>query len=255
MKTSVRSSILFACLAPFLTSAWVRAGAQATAREPGSAVRQARQILEAAGVRGGLIVHLGCSDGRLTAALGADDAHLVQGLDTDAAEVARARAHIHSLGCYGAVSVDRLTGVHLPYVDNLVRLVVVEDLCGVAMDEVIRVLAPGGIAYVRKADAWEKAVKPHPHDIDDWTHYLHDATGNMVVADERVGPPRHIRWAAGPLWSRSHEFNPSLNALVSAGGRMFYILDEGMLGLPDLRFPARWALYARDAYSGKLLWK
>jgi integrase len=46
---------------------------------------------------------------------------------------------------------------------------------------------------------------------------------------------KHIRWVAGPLWSRSHEFNPSLNALVSGGGRMFYIYDEGMAGLTDLR--------------------
>jgi len=40
----------------------------------------AREILAVTGVRGGLIVHLGCGDGRLTAALHADDAYLVQGL-------------------------------------------------------------------------------------------------------------------------------------------------------------------------------
>ena len=36
--------------------------------------QQARQILDATGLKGGLIVHLGCEDGRLTAALfeGAD---------------------------------------------------------------------------------------------------------------------------------------------------------------------------------------
>ena len=34
---------------------------------------RARHILEATGVKGGLIVHLGCGDGRLTAALRASD--------------------------------------------------------------------------------------------------------------------------------------------------------------------------------------
>ena len=33
---------------------------------------EARQILDAAGVKGGLVVHLGCGDGALTAALRAD---------------------------------------------------------------------------------------------------------------------------------------------------------------------------------------
>ena len=48
----------------------------------------ARQILEATGVRGGLIAHLGCGDGRLTSALGARDRYLVQGLDEDRQAVA-----------------------------------------------------------------------------------------------------------------------------------------------------------------------
>ncbi|MBN2130078.1 MAG: hypothetical protein JW741_11305 [Sedimentisphaerales bacterium] len=41
----------------------------------------ARQILEATGVRAGLIVHLGCGNGRLTAGLCQSDAYRVHGLD------------------------------------------------------------------------------------------------------------------------------------------------------------------------------
>ena len=106
-----------------------------------------------------------------------------------------------------------------------------------------------------QGNAWKRSVKPCPATMDQWTHYLHDASGNAVAADLEVGTPRHIRWLSGPLWSRSHEFNPSINSLVMADGRMFYVQDEGMIGLPDLRFPARWSLYARDAFSGKFLWK
>lgn len=84
----------------------------------------AREILEVTGVRGGLIVHVGCGDGRLTAALRAGEGCLAHGLDRDPAKVRQARAHIQSLGLYGGVSVDRWSGTRLPYTDNLVNLIV-----------------------------------------------------------------------------------------------------------------------------------
>ncbi len=42
------------------------------------------------------------------------------------------------------------------YVDNLINLVVAEDLDGVSMDEVLRVLVPNGVAYVKKNGDWTK---------------------------------------------------------------------------------------------------
>ena len=42
---------------------------------------EAKQILDATGVKGGLIVHIGCGDGRRLAALRANDSYLVHGLD------------------------------------------------------------------------------------------------------------------------------------------------------------------------------
>ncbi|MHC4332071.1 MAG: hypothetical protein ACYSWW_28575 [Planctomycetota bacterium] len=53
--------------------------ATAQTENPG---RKARRILDAAGVKGGLIVHIGCSDGKLTAALRDGDSYLVHGLAT-----------------------------------------------------------------------------------------------------------------------------------------------------------------------------
>ena len=41
---------------------------------------EAGRILAATGVKGGLVVHLGCGDGKLTAALRASDRYLVHGL-------------------------------------------------------------------------------------------------------------------------------------------------------------------------------
>ena len=45
----------------------------------------AQGILEATGVKGGLIVHLGCGDGKLTAELAAERGFFVHDLEADAA--------------------------------------------------------------------------------------------------------------------------------------------------------------------------
>ena len=214
---------------------------------------RAAKIVAATGVQGGLIVHLGCGDGRLTAALHRGDSYLVQGLDTEADNVDQAREHIQSLGVYGPVSVDRFDGRRLPYTDNLVNLLVAEEPGEVAAAEMMRVLAPNGVAYVRENGGWAKRVKPRPGEIDEWTHYLHDASGNAVAKDSIVGPPRRYQWIAGPRWARSHDHLSSLSALVSSRGRVFYIVDEGPIA--SVAIDPKWRLVARDAFSGVVLWK
>lgn len=172
---------------------------------------RAEQILEATGVRGGLVVHLGCGDGRLAGDIGTRGPYLVHALDTDAAHVAKARVHVRERGLYGKVSVERFTGKRLPYVDSLVNLIVASDLGNVPQAEAMRVLAPEGVLCVVDGGSPKKTVKPRPDEIDEWTPYLYDATNNAVAADLEVGPPHHLRWWAGPHYCRSHEFNPAEN--------------------------------------------
>ena len=214
---------------------------------------KARRILDDAGFTGGIIVHLGCDNGKLTAALRADDNCIVHGLDTDPRAMREAREYIRELGIYGPVSVENFDGKSLPYADNLVNLLVAENLGGATKDEAMRVLAPGGVLYARQNGRWTRTVKPRPQNIDEWTHYLHDPSGNAVAHDDLVGPPRHIQWVAGPRYDRSHEHLPNLCALVSTGGRIFYILDESSLS--SIRQTPEWRLVARDAFNGTLLWK
>jgi len=220
--------------------------------------QQARQILDATGVQGGLIVHVGCGDGTLTAALRATESYVVQGLDTDEENVAGAREYVRKRGLYGQVSVAQFDGERLPYADNLVNLVVMRDAGHEIRDEeIMRVLAPGGVAvFLNRQSAIEnrKWVKPRPDTIDDWTHWLHGADGNPVSSDTVVDLPRRVQWFAKPTWSRSHEKSPSLTGMVSARGRVFYISDEGpaSIGGP---VPDKWRLVARDAFNGVLLWK
>ncbi|NOZ19559.1 MAG: PQQ-binding-like beta-propeller repeat protein [Planctomycetes bacterium] len=220
---------------------------------PACLAQNAAQILEATGVKGGLIVHINCGDGKLTAALRVNDRFMVHGLDADAKNVEAARKHVQSLGLYGKVAIDRLEGARLPYVDNMVNLVVAENLGGVPMDEVMRVLVPNGVAYIKKDGQWTQTVKPRPKDIAEWTHYLYDAKNNAVAPDQVIGPPRRYQWVGSPRWSRHHDHMASMSALVSANGRIFYIMDEG--SRRSIQLPARWFLIARDAFNGVVLWK
>lgn len=215
--------------------------------------QEAKEILSTTGVQGGLVIHIGCGDGKLTAALRASERYLVQGLDTNAGNIQKAREYIQSLGIYGQVSVDGFNGKNLPYVDNLANLIIAEDPCALKMDEIMRVLCPHGVAYIKKNDKWTKTVKPRPGDIDEWTHYLYDASGNAVSQDRVVGPPRHFQWTGSPRWSRHHDRRSSISAMVSSGGRIFYIFDEGSIA--SIMLPPKTILGARDAFNGTILWK
>jgi outer membrane protein assembly factor BamB len=206
----------------------------------------------------------------------------VQTLDTDPQRVASARRQLEAAGVYGKVTVERFDGKRLPYADNLVNLIVLHDgdadRAGVEVprEEIMRVLAPGGVfcsgvslgrgtvpfSLRENRDSPQAGMaglriarKRWPEEIDQWTHFLHSAAGNAVAADRRVVPATALQWIVEPNYCRSHEIDSSLPALVSAGGRLFYILDEGPIGVTDPRFPARWVLIARDAFNGVLLWK
>ena len=220
-----------------------------------SSVQTARDLVATSGVHGGLVVHVGCGDGRMTAALRVDDRYIVQGLDADAANVDAARRHIQEHDRLGPVTVDTFDGRHLPYVDNLVNLLVAEDLGDVSMDEVMRVLAPLSVACVRHEAEWTRIVKPWPNEIDEWTHWLHDAGGNAVGRDQVVGPPRHYQWTASPSWSKHHDTVLTTSAMVTAGGRLFAIVDESPSSEFHENTSGNWFLLARDAFSGVLLWK
>jgi len=234
-------------------SAWSTAGAAEA-----SHAADAKKILATSGVKGGLVVHVGCGDGRLTAALRASDSYVVQGLDTNEENVAKAREYLLSLGCYGNVSIQRFDGRRLPYAENLVNLIVVSGFsCQVSDEEMKRVLAPGGV--VVRLDPETRNLKPGtfrkpwPEEIDEWSHWRHGPDANPVAADRVVGPPRHVQWVAEPSWQIHHDMVPSLSAMVSAGGRIFYVVNEAAAGIRGL--PGRWHLVARDAFNGVLLWK
>lgn len=211
-------------------------------------------VLKETGVRGGFAVVLGGTDGELAAGLKQAGSFQVQVLSRDAATVQHIRQSLQQKAIYGDAASDLLQGDALPYIDNLVNLLVVEDSSGISAEEIDRVLVPNGVAYVKGADGgWTKTVKPRPESIDDWSHYLHDPSGNAVAHDDIVGPPRHLQWVGSPRWSRHHDRMASMSGMVSSNGRIFYIMDEG--SRISIQMPPKWKVIARDAFNGTVLWK
>ena len=214
----------------------------------------AADILNKSAVTGGLIVQIGCGDGQPAVTLRANDRYLVYSLDADAAKVAKARRTVRDAGLSASVWVDHLDGSRLPFAENMANLLISEDLGQITMAEVMRILAPNGLAYVKDKSKWIKTAKPWPAEIDEWTHWLHGPDGNAVAADTVAGPPRRLKWIAGPLWSRSHDSVPSVTSMVSAQGRLFYIVDEAPASMSGAA-PDTWSLVARDAFNGLELWR
>jgi len=217
---------------------------------PAGSSRKAEKIVDQSGVAGGLIVHYQCGRGDLTSALRINERYIVHGLDRNAEDILSSRTRISSAGHDASVSVMHWENPFLPYSENLVNLFVSEEVPDIAMGEILRVLVPGGVAMV----GGRRTVKPVPEDLDDWQQTRYDHTNNGVSSDT-VGPPRHLRWTSSPPHARSHEENSSTMAVVTAEGRIFYIQDEGLMGISDPRLPSSWKLVARDAYNGTPLWK
>jgi len=222
------------------------------------ASQDAGKILEISGVQGGLVVVIGCDSPELLEGLRAGDSYVVHGLDRDPGKVAAARVYLREKGLYGSVTAARWDGSQLPFADDLVNLLVESGESNSTTDEIVRVLAPNGVAVKLSPDTRHLTPdaffrKPWPAEIDGWSHFLHDASNNAVSSDTVVEPPKGLRWTCGPAYARSHEHFSSMSAMVTAGGRIFYIIDEGPIS--SVYLPPQWKLVARDAFSGVLLWE
>jgi outer membrane protein assembly factor BamB len=229
--------------------------------------------IEESGVQGGFICHVQSAAPDTSPLYAGHERYVIQTLYRDASAVGAARKMIATAGCYGPVTARHLDDNYLPYVDNMVNLIVLEDLCGLTLAEVLRVLVPGGVARIRSRQLteltqmlreaevqeftlngqWLQFRKKWPTEIDEWTHYFYDASGNPVSRDRRVGPPQHIQWEDHPKYDRSHDAVSSFHGSVSAGGRIYSILDKASYS--TLYVPSRWTLVARDAFNGVLLWE
>ena len=74
---------------------------QGLAEEPGTS---AAEIVKVSGVTGGLIVHLGVTDGALEKALVSQKTFIVHGLAGNEKQLVQARSHLDQGGLYGRAS-------------------------------------------------------------------------------------------------------------------------------------------------------
>ena len=260
---------------------------QAAESAEGTAMTMGAEMIGFAGVPGGIGVVVGAEDASLALALAKQGSFTVQCLFSDDEKCRAARKAIDEIGVYGVVSADTLDSKRLPYTNNLLNLVVIDTWAeqasrGLVVKEILRVLAPLGTAWLRTSSPDEaeklstqlkgKAVeglsrfdgdlrmvrfkRPWPEDIDQWSHFLHGADGNPVARDRVVGPPQHYQWVSWPMWQRSHETDSSVSTMVTAQGRLFFIVDEAPISLAgDNDLPDKWSLVARDAFNGVDLWR
>ncbi|MCW8132853.1 MAG: PQQ-binding-like beta-propeller repeat protein [Planctomycetota bacterium] len=188
----------------------------------------------------------------------------VQGIVWDAKRVDPARKDLAAAGLAARGSVAFSEANHLPYADNLINLVVCANWgrTPVPLDEVVRVLAPGGMALLGpavgleaklkaagvtevKAAArkdWIQFVKPEPKGYGTWTNNHAGPDLSQVGDDEVAGPWTELRWIGDPRWGA---LAGTYSGRVSGGGRFYYA---------ESRSDGAWWI-ARDAYNGTELWR
>ena len=270
----------------FVAAVWA---APAAAKTPATG---AAEIVRGSGAPGGICAVVDAPGADWPVALSKRGRFVVHCLQRDVAGCDRLRTALRARGEYGPVTAAARPGTGLPYTNNLVNILVVftgaaAPADGLSVAEMLRALAPLGTGYVggfppssrrpawldrltaklraagikdtsvvEAGGTWVRFRKPWPEDIDEWTHYLHGADGNPVARDRVVAPPNHYQWTAGPTWMRSHESDSSVSTLVTARGRLFYIVDEAPTSLVGNHpLPDKWFLAARDAFNGVALWK
>ncbi|MBF0196940.1 MAG: PQQ-binding-like beta-propeller repeat protein [Planctomycetes bacterium] len=213
-----------------------------------SALREAK-------MGGGFIVHVGCGDGKLTAQLKLSESYSVHGLDTAPSAVEKARILFQEVNHGGGLVASPFDGKHLPYIDNMVNMLFCSKSYQLSDEEIKRVLVPRGKAYIQESGSYRIITKSWPSDYDEWTHYLYGPDNNAVSKDKAVKPPiSHLQWRGSPRFSRHHDKSAThLAGLVSARGKIFYILDNGPRA--SVMWPAQVQLVARDAFNGVILWK
>lgn len=156
-------------------------------------------------------------------------------------EAEKARGEWGTKGLLGQVSAVAWQG-RIPVNDRSALHVVVDAAaiqdCTDA--EILRVLQPGGRAWIGKGETWRSLTGKKPPGIDDWGQYNYDASASEVSSDRLVGPARGLQWVSGP------QTKSKKGVRISDGVCVSIEKSEGA----DAE-----SLVGRDAWSGLVLWR
>ncbi|MCL5269224.1 MAG: PQQ-binding-like beta-propeller repeat protein [bacterium] len=217
------------------------AGLADAARDGASAV--AVRILSRIEAHRGLCVLLGKTRPNLGVELarGSELLFYIQTADADDARAIRQAASV--TGLLGKrLFVDEGAEDRIGLADNLADAVYVAPATGVSKAEVLRVLRPGGKAFIGQREI----VKPLPKGTDEWSHPYHGPDNNPQSADRLARYPYLTQFLADPLFSSQPEVT------VTAGGRIFKAF--GHMAFREYQNIVINKLYAFSAYNGTLLW-
>lgn len=143
----------------------------------------------------------------------------------------------------GRVWVAKGSGTSIHLADNLADAVLVPAGFTVSDKELLRVLHPGGKAYV----GVRTLVKPAREGAEDWSHPLHGPSNNPQSGDTIARAPYLTHYLATPLFGCQPEVT------VASGGRLFRAF--GHMAFTTYQNDVLQQLYATNAYNGTLLWK
>jgi len=202
--------------------------------------------------RGGLCVVLGgLDDLAVTDTLLRKGPWVIHCLDSMESRVEKTRHELQRRGLYGQIVVEHWNESNLPYADHLVNLILGNVMDPVSEhDELLRVLAPSGEAFIANRKDLIHLHKSRPEGMGDWTHPWQGSDGNLASGDRYLDIPNTFQWIAGPPFPLANR-KDSCGAILSAGGRVFFLTQN----VPEnIGGENRNYLVTRDAFNGIVLW-
>lgn len=216
----------------------------------------ADQILKEPRLSGGVCCVLGAGTGEAAMGIAAREHWMVHVLESDPAAVERMRVAGEAEGLrQPRLVVELWNEPRLPYLDNLVDIIVATDapaamLSSPMREEILRVLRPEGWALLPSNTPdtrWETLRKPVREGADAWTHWEHGPDNNPVSNDALIRAPYRIQWMGLPYYIAM----PAIT--LAAGGRTF--LAMGHIAHHEREEPWLNTLLARNGYNGQELWR
>ncbi len=228
----------------------------------------AEKAMKAGVAKGVCVVILtGDSMASLPCDLAASHKMLVHVIATSDEAMKAAQDAVATAKLEGFVTVEKLPLDPLPYRNDLINLIVVDDSTrasksGYKREEAMRIVAPLGSLCVFGDDK-EITQKPVPPQMDEWTHDLHGPDGGLISKDKVFKYPIGYRWNAGlPSSYADPKFSSnawsSTRGLAVTGGRCFTLSMgelENMGRACFLPYGNDQYVTCRDAFNGTLLWR
>ncbi len=263
--------VLAGVLGPLLSShAWAESQARAVAR----------QLVERAGTQRGICAVLG-GDPAVALEMARLSELLVNARQPNRKEARELMKRSDAAG-YGIrrLAVESGPLDKLPYADRLIDMVVVpprtsEPRSQLSMQEIMRVLRPGGTAILAAGDqagdaerlaerardggaidvvtwtdnhgSWMQCFSPPLAGADNWSHWEKGPDNNPVSTDAIIRAPYMTQFLAGPFYIGM----PSVT--TAAGGRTF--LAIGNIAHHPREWDILYTLIARNGYNGTELWR